>query len=523
MAAEARPGGTRPRGPREGGDPVRPALLALSLAALLLVGVLGESAAAPGLGPRGWAPGSLPMSLSPAWTTAVLAAGYVLGAGALARGLLRPPSRPWPWWGALLLGLAVLLTAPFGSADHTNYAAYGQIALHGGDPYLTPPAAWHGGGDPVAGAVQPPWQSATSVYGPVATLLSAGTAWLGDGVMRQVVWCWQVLVVLAWLAVRSLARRLGGDPARVDVVWTANPLVVGVLVLGAHVDAVAAAFALAALVLATGGGGGTRAGPRAGLAAVAAGGVLLGLALSTKVTYGVVGVALVLAWVVLARSARSGAASTSADPPTLTPREALVRSTVLAAAALAVAVPVHVWAGPHVFGPLAAARRSVSLATPWRPPLEAARDLGVEPAARSVVLGVSALACLVLAWLLWRLTAGLAARTPAGQAARATAVLSAAYALGAPYSLPWYDALVWATLPVLALGALDVVALARGLVLALAYVPGRVVALSPAVESVTLSFRRDAAPWLVVAVWAGVTAAAARRPRRGPGRPPGGP
>ena len=41
--------------------------------------------------------------------------------------------------GPLPVGLGVLglLTGPFGSADHTNYAAYGRIAALGGDPYLT--------------------------------------------------------------------------------------------------------------------------------------------------------------------------------------------------------------------------------------------------------------------------------------------------------------------------------------------------------------------------------------------------
>ena len=101
--------------------------------------------------------------------------------------------------------------------------------------------------------------------------------------MRQTVWVWQVIVVLAWLAVRWLLLRGGGGPGRrVDTLWTANPLVFGVGVLGAHLDLVAAALALAALVLAA----------RSPLVA----GVLAGLAVSTKVTYGVVGVAVLLGW-----------------------------------------------------------------------------------------------------------------------------------------------------------------------------------------------------------------------------------
>ena len=37
----------------------------------------------------------------------------------------------------VVLGVLALLTGPFGSADHTNYAAYGRISALGGDPYLT--------------------------------------------------------------------------------------------------------------------------------------------------------------------------------------------------------------------------------------------------------------------------------------------------------------------------------------------------------------------------------------------------
>ena len=42
-------------------------------------------------------------------------------------------------WAPCCSAVLALLTGPFGSADHTNYAAYGRIAAHGGDPYLTPP------------------------------------------------------------------------------------------------------------------------------------------------------------------------------------------------------------------------------------------------------------------------------------------------------------------------------------------------------------------------------------------------
>ena len=78
--------------------------------------------------------------------------------------------------------------------------------------------------------------------------------------------------------------------------------------------------------------------------------------------------------------------------------------------------------------------------------------------------------------VLARVTAGRAPATATGAAVRWALVLSTAYALAAPYSLPWYDLLTWATLP--AHGgerAGPGAPRPRSRVLALAYVPGRVV------------------------------------------------
>jgi len=92
---------------------------------------------------------------------------------------------------------------------------------------------------------------------------------------------------------------------------------------------------------------------------------------------------------------------------------------------------------------------------------------------------------------------------------RAALALAAAWVLVAPYALPWYDAMVWAPLALVAASPLDGPLLARLAVLALAYVPGRVVGLGPGVETVTLGFRRYVAPVLVLAVIVAVV----RRPR----------
>src|SRR5664279_1735209 len=120
---------------------------------------------------------------------------WPLGGQAPPRGW--PRAHPWIW--PVGLGALALLTAPIGSADHINYAAYGRIAAQGGDPYVVAPITWAGGLDPVTSAVQPPWTTTPSVYGPFATALQTLSSLVGPDNLRQTVWVWQLLIVAAWL------------------------------------------------------------------------------------------------------------------------------------------------------------------------------------------------------------------------------------------------------------------------------------------------------------------------------------
>ncbi|MBR7744269.1 hypothetical protein KC207_13320 [Phycicoccus sp. BSK3Z-2] len=491
-------GPTRRRRPRP--EVARRVTLTVSLLLLLLVGLSRPNAAQPDLLPRGWAPGPvLPVSLDPAVLTALLWAAYALAAVTLllATRTLPGPLRGWRVPG--LLGAVTLLAAPFGSADHVNYLAYGRILVTGGDPWLVSPVEWGGGADPVTSRVEEPWTEEPSVYGPAGTAVFGVAARLGGENLREGVWVWQLVLVLAWLAVRAALRAtLPADRhGRVDVFWTLNPFVVGVGVLGAHVDVLAAAFVLAA-VLAAARLPGT---PGALLA-----GALVALAGSTKVTYAVAAVALAVGWWVVGG-----------------PMAALRRSAVLVLGALVIAGPLHLWAGEHVYDQLDRSRQAVSLATPWRLLLDAVDTVG--PFGVRDVIGVgAAVLAVVLALALTRATAPdpgtptasvarsadlppAATRSSAGPDAfaplvlRVLVVLHLAYSLAASYSLPWYDAVVWAALPALAASAVDVLAVLRGLVAALAYVPGRVLGMTPGVEEVTLGFRADVAPFLVAALW----------------------
>ena len=98
---------------------------------------------------------------------------------------------------------------------------------------------------------------------------------------------------------------------------------------------------------------------------------------------------------------------------------------------------------------------------------------------------------------------------PAAWALTLTVVLAGGYSLAAAYTLPWYDVLVWAGLPAV-LGAADAVLLARLVVISCAYVPGRVLGMTPGVEDVTMAVRTRLAPLLVLAVWGWLVTLAVR-------------
>lgn len=471
----------------------RAVALVVPVGLLLFVGLSGPNAARPGLAPDGWAPGPLlPLTPSPAVVTATLWSAYLLGAAGVWLGMRQRPPALRTWWLPAGLGVLVLLTAPFGSADHISYLAYGRILDQGGDPWLESPAAWAGGTDPVTSRVEAPWTEEPSVYGPFGTLLQGLAAWAGGDSLRQGVWVWQLLVVAAWLAVRALLRSVLDGPAvgRVDVLWTTNPLVVGVGVLGAHIDVVAAALAVAAVAVFA-----RWTGPAAALLA----GLVAGLAGSTKVTYLVVVAGLLAAW----WSARHAG------------RARWLRVPALLVGVVVGTLPLYRWAGPHVLDQLERSRDAVSLATPWRLVLQlVAPVLGGEQTRSLIGLGAAALAVLLAALLVRRSRpfAPPGASAASGPVALwVTACLGLAYSLAAPYSLPWYDVLVWAALPAALPGVLDLVALARTTVAACAYVPGRVLGMTPGVEAVTLGVRRLVAPWIAVALWAGVIVLGARR------------
>ncbi|MFW5470605.1 glycosyltransferase family 39 protein [Knoellia sp. CPCC 206435] len=480
-------------GGRRGGR-LRTGLLVTSFALLLLVGLSLPNAAASDLGDRGWAPGTLlPFTLGPALVTVAMWTAYTLGAAAVVLSLARRDGE-LPRAVVGVLAVAAALTTPFGSGDHVSYAAYGRILSLGDNPWLESPQGWRGGTDPVVSRVEAPWTEEPSVYGPFATLVQGFTSLGGGDNLRETVWLWQLVVVASWLAVRWCLRRLlPGRAARIDAVWTANPLVFSVGVLGAHVDLLATALGVAAVWAAhrwVGTGGAVLAG------------ALAGLALSSKFTYAVFVLALLLAL-----GAR---------------RLGRVAAVVLSAAVVTGAL--HLWAGPHVYEQLGRSARAVSLASPWRWLLEVS---GGGVGVRMAISVLAALMALVFAVCLARLVRprlGPPSAPDVGPSALAwVVVLAGGYALAASYSLPWYDLMVWSALPAVAVGAVDAVLLARLWVMAVAYTPGRVLGMTPGVEDVTMAVRTRVAPLVLLAAWAWLLRSAWRGgsvPRRA-GRPGG--
>jgi hypothetical protein len=178
---------------------------------------------------------------------------------------------------------AITLVPPMASGDVLIYAAYGRILSLGGNPYTTAPAdTIRLGYDPVISATERPWQGAKSVYGPIATWIQWLASVAGGDSMQLTVWMLQLSVAISLIVSGLLLLKLvGPDLAkrrRVLMIGLANPLILWTVLAGAHNDAIAVMFAMIALVLF-----------RRHLFWA---GVLLGVAGCTKLSIGLVGVAM---------------------------------------------------------------------------------------------------------------------------------------------------------------------------------------------------------------------------------------
>jgi hypothetical protein len=516
--------------------------LAACLASVLLtfaVAAAGPSVMEPVLpGGAGQPPWSLGLGLPAGLAIGLAAAALAVGATGL--GLcLHAARHGWAVPPRLLLGAgliaaaALTLVPPFGSGDHLSYAAYGRMAVTGHDPYTTTPAMLARLGDPVARAVQD-WRHSPSVYGSVATGLQALAAAAGGRSARLTVFVLSLVNLAAFAGTGLLAHRLARGrrdrQLRAALLWTANPLLLQVLVAGAHADGQAVFFAVAALALFC---ISLRYAPRATLGPaflIAAGaGAAAGLAFAVKLS-----LVLVLAGLILA--------AVLAWLPPARPRWqpfAVVTGGLLTGFAVIATAAFIPW-GTQALGPALRAGSYVSIGSPWRPFRSALRLVTGEAMADDLVrIGAVALAVALLALFARPLTA-LARQcrrgpapgpgrpvghldpefcprpgappdgpySPHGMDALVTASVLAvvlAWLVAWTYVLPWYDTLAWAFLAVLPWlplpwAALDWLVLARTTVLAFGYLPARGIALPAGLAWTRTVVRSGVTPVLLLAL-----------------------
>lgn len=401
-------------GPLSSSVLARPAVaVGLSVTGVVLLALVGAGAPnnhtlAARLGPA-W-PGAMPGIDSTVLTYAALALSSLGLAGMLAAG-----SRGWRPSPRRLLGagaaavLVITNLTPVGSSDVASYAAYGRIAALGGDPYVMSPARL---GGVYAHLVGSAWKHTPSVYGPVATWLQEAAALMGGASAGTTIWLLMLANGAMFLAAGYLLMRIADDPVRAALMWVANPLLIALLVAGGHLDTFVAALAVcaAAVQCATSWSGRPHHDVLAGL--------LAGLACGVKISAVLVGAALV--WP-LVRRRRWWAA------------------TRLAAAGGLTLLVVYSWYGPHALSPLAAASHMVSAPSVWAV---------LQPAGDAVLGHRQAAAVTAVMWpammlgLAWWLHRRLPAHTPSSYTT--PFALTFAWLLVAPWSMPWYSAVVWA-------------------------------------------------------------------------------
>lgn len=464
--------------------------LTVSVALVVLVGLLGPSKVTVGLGGAvaGRPPydlGTSPPAWIPVWATVLAlvlgAGGIVLALRAMAAGW-SPSPRRWLVGGAAAV-VGFLAVPPAASGDALVYAAYGRIAALGADPYVLTPRALLRAGDPVGVATEGPWQGVTSVYGPLATGVQEAASRLAGGSMQQTVWWLSVANALAWVAAGALLMVLAaGDPrarSRVLVLYWGNPLLLWAVPFGGHNDVQALTFALGALLALR---------QRSVVLGAALSGALIGLAGAVKLTEGIVGLGLL--WAVRRRP---------------------VAAVALCASAAAVLAVLYVPHLPEAFHQTSGNSGFVSSASPW-PWVRSVLDIGLaRSTSGSVVTVLSWVAVLGLAALLAPrvLRPALPASLDAGRArvlegARAVVAVTLAWTVVGSYTLPWYDMVVWAPVTLVGASTLDLLLVVRATTVCLAYVATREVpadqAPSPALAFVTDRFRTTVSPLVHVAL-----------------------
>jgi hypothetical protein len=322
----------------------------------------------------------------------------------------RPNARTLMLAATGFVAVMVCLT-PVGSSDTASYAVYGRIASLGLNPYtVTPRVLQHTSYFAPVGSI---WRHQVSVYGPVATAIQAFAALIGGPNAATTIWVLMILNGLVFLGVGVLLYKTSDDPVRATLFWTANPVIILQLVAGGHLDTFVAAAAICAIQVAR-----RVSGRWWGDALV---GVMVALAIGVKIN--AVLIALGLAWPLLLR------------------REWL-RTTRIAAVALAGVALEYSFYGLNALKPLVAGSQMVTLPSPWWFFTVMGRGVGVPASVMTIIISVLwPILMIVIAWFVYR-------RISSDQPREIVAPFALTYAwiLVAPWVFPWYTAIAWVAL-----------------------------------------------------------------------------
>ncbi len=365
---------------------------------------------------------------------------------------------------------AVIMVPPMASGDVLIHAAYGRIAATGGNPYETTPAdIIRLGFDPVIVATERPWQNAYSIYGPIVT----GVQWLaskiaGDSV-QLTVWLLQLSVALAFVIAALVALRLVGPDLerrrRLVLLTLANPLLIWAVIAGAHNESIAVMFAVLALL--------------ALRRNVFLAGILLGMAGCSKLSIGLVGVAML--WALRGN-----------------PRKILQ----LCVGAGGTMVVLYAFVGLRAFQQARSQTSFISTGTPHKV-LYLLLDLVMPNVAARTIVGVAAWAGLIVVGILLCQVFPKALVEKGSEddvtpdAVRYTAIYAIAWLLTSMYTLAWYDLTAWVALAMVVASRVDTLMVVRTAMLAVAYVPGRdrrAIDMSPSLDFVSSRLRDSVCP-----------------------------
>jgi hypothetical protein len=337
-------------------------------------------------------------------------------------GMLWANSRGWQpnprrvYWSAVAVVAVVVNITPVGSSDPASLAAYGRIAALGHDPYTFLPIQLPGGAhNPYVALVDPRWQRAPSVYGPVATWTHLVAALAGGTRPWLTIWVLMIMTGVAYVAAGYLLLRSAANPVRAGLIWAANPLLIYVLVMGAQLDAFVAVAGIAAILI-------TRRGATVwhDLAA----GVLIGVAMGIKINAAFVALGIAV--------------------PLIRERD-WSRLARIAAASAVVTFGLYFFTyGVNALKPLPDASSRVISPSFWKLFQLVGNHLAAPATINTLISVLWPLFLLALAWYLYN---RLSPDVPAVLAA--TCALTFAWVLVAPWSLPWYTAVAWVTLALL--------------------------------------------------------------------------